>query len=87
MHPWQFANKGFHNKQGAMERTACEVSGVDDGVGIDAGDMRGKPFLLLARSDFRVSVKLRRGHGLVPNMTRFSENDGRLTEWLRKVMR
>jgi arylsulfatase A-like enzyme len=33
MHPWQHANKPFHNKQGAMERTACEVSGVDDGVG------------------------------------------------------
>src|SRR4051812_5967102 len=33
MHPWQFANKPFHNKQAAMERTACEVSAVDDGVG------------------------------------------------------
>ncbi|HUP80509.1 MAG TPA: sulfatase-like hydrolase/transferase, partial [Pirellula sp.] len=33
MHPWQFANKPFHNKQAAMERAACEVSGVDDGVG------------------------------------------------------
>jgi arylsulfatase A-like enzyme len=33
MHPWQFANKPFHNTQVAMERTACEVSGVDDGVG------------------------------------------------------
>jgi arylsulfatase A-like enzyme len=33
MHPWQHANKQFHNKQVAMERTACEVSGVDDGVG------------------------------------------------------
>jgi len=33
MHPWQWANKQFHNKQVAMERTACEVSGVDDGVG------------------------------------------------------
>jgi arylsulfatase A-like enzyme len=33
MHPWQFANKPFHNKQIAIERTACEVSGVDDGVG------------------------------------------------------
>jgi arylsulfatase A-like enzyme len=33
MHPWQFANKQFHNQQIAMERTACEVSGVDDGVG------------------------------------------------------
>ena len=33
MHPWQHANKNFHNKQNAMERTAAEVSGVDDGVG------------------------------------------------------
>jgi arylsulfatase A-like enzyme len=33
MHPWQHANKAFHNTQTAMERTACEVSGVDDGVG------------------------------------------------------
>jgi arylsulfatase A-like enzyme len=33
MHPWQHANKNFHNKQVAMERTAAEVSGVDDGVG------------------------------------------------------
>src|SRR6476620_8463530 len=33
MHPWQNANKNFHNTQTAMERTACEVSGVDDGVG------------------------------------------------------
>jgi arylsulfatase A-like enzyme len=33
MHPWQNANKPFHNTQTAMERTACEVSGVDDGVG------------------------------------------------------
>lgn len=33
MHPWQHANKGFHNQQVAMERAACEVSGVDDGVG------------------------------------------------------
>jgi arylsulfatase A-like enzyme len=33
MHPWQHANKQFHNQQVAMERTACEVSGVDDGVG------------------------------------------------------
>lgn len=33
MHPWQFNNKPFHNQQVAMERTACEVSGVDDGVG------------------------------------------------------
>jgi arylsulfatase A-like enzyme len=33
MHPWQHANKPFHNKQNAKERTAAEVSGVDDGVG------------------------------------------------------
>src|SRR3954467_7863325 len=33
MHPWQFANKNFHNTQLAMERTAAEISGVDDGVG------------------------------------------------------
>lgn len=33
MHPWQFHNKQFHNSQIAMERTAAETSGVDDGVG------------------------------------------------------
>ncbi|MEQ1861563.1 MAG: sulfatase-like hydrolase/transferase [Chthoniobacteraceae bacterium] len=33
MHPWQHANKQFHNTQAAIERMACEVSGVDDGVG------------------------------------------------------
>jgi arylsulfatase A-like enzyme len=33
MHPWQFANKQFHNTQVAMERCAAETSGVDDGVG------------------------------------------------------
>ena len=33
MHPWQHANKPFHNTPLAMERTAAEVSGVDDGVG------------------------------------------------------
>jgi arylsulfatase A-like enzyme len=33
MHPWQRSNKRFHNSQGAMERAACEISGVDDGVG------------------------------------------------------
>ncbi|HBE40639.1 MAG TPA: sulfatase [Bacteroidales bacterium] len=33
MHPWQFHNKPFHNKQVAMERLAAETSGVDDGVG------------------------------------------------------
>jgi arylsulfatase A-like enzyme len=32
MHPWQHANKQFHNRQEAIERVACEVSGVDDGV-------------------------------------------------------
>lgn len=33
MHPWQHANKPFHNQQVAMERVAAETSGVDDGVG------------------------------------------------------
>jgi len=33
MHPWQHANKQFHNSQVAMERVAAETSGVDDGVG------------------------------------------------------
>jgi arylsulfatase A-like enzyme len=33
MHPWQWANKSFHNTQNAMERCAAETSGVDDGVG------------------------------------------------------
>lgn len=33
MHPWQHANKPFHNRQVAMERLAAETSGVDDGVG------------------------------------------------------
>lgn len=33
MHPWQHANKQFHNRQEAIERVACETSGVDDGVG------------------------------------------------------
>ncbi|MSU51569.1 MAG: sulfatase [Opitutus sp.] len=33
MHPWQKANKQFHNKQAAMERCAAETSGIDDGVG------------------------------------------------------
>lgn len=33
MHPWQWANKQFHNTQIAMERCAAETSGVDDGVG------------------------------------------------------
>lgn len=33
MHPWQSANKQFHNQQAAMERLAAETSGVDDGVG------------------------------------------------------
>lgn len=33
MHPWQDANKFFHNTQTAMERCAAETSGVDDGVG------------------------------------------------------
>jgi arylsulfatase A-like enzyme len=33
MHPWQFANRAFHNQQVAKERVAAETSGVDDGVG------------------------------------------------------
>lgn len=33
MHPWQSKNKHIHNQQVAMERLACETSGVDDGVG------------------------------------------------------
>ncbi len=33
MHPWQSANKAFHNQQVARERVAAETSGVDDGVG------------------------------------------------------
>jgi len=33
MHPWQHANKQFHNLQNAIERCAAETSGVDDGVG------------------------------------------------------
>jgi arylsulfatase A-like enzyme len=33
MHPWQFANKQFHNQLTAMRREAAETSGVDDGVG------------------------------------------------------
>lgn len=33
MHPWQHANKPFHNSQIAMERCAAETSGIDDGVG------------------------------------------------------
>ncbi|WP_395744088.1 sulfatase [Prosthecobacter sp.] len=33
MHPWQDANKAFHNTDAARRRMASEVSGVDDGVG------------------------------------------------------
>jgi arylsulfatase A-like enzyme len=33
MHPWQHANKQFHNSPTAMRRVAAETSGVDDGVG------------------------------------------------------
>jgi arylsulfatase A-like enzyme len=33
MHPWQHANRHFHNTQNGMERVAAETSGVDDGVG------------------------------------------------------
>ena len=33
MHPWQHANKQFHNTAAARRRMASEISGVDDGVG------------------------------------------------------
>ncbi len=33
MHPWQHANKQFHNRVESARRVAAEVSGVDDGVG------------------------------------------------------
>lgn len=33
MHPWQHANKPFHNTEVGMRRVAAETSGVDDGVG------------------------------------------------------
>lgn len=33
MHPWQFNNKDYFNNPVSMRRVACEVSGVDDGVG------------------------------------------------------
>jgi arylsulfatase A-like enzyme len=33
MHPWQHANKQFHNTDAGRRRMAAEVSGVDDGVG------------------------------------------------------
>lgn len=33
MHPWQSANKQFHNTDAARRRVAAECSGVDDGVG------------------------------------------------------
>ncbi len=33
MHPWQHANKAFHNDLTAIRRVAAETSGVDDGVG------------------------------------------------------
>jgi len=33
MHPWQNANKPFHNSVKAMRRVGAETSGVDDGVG------------------------------------------------------
>ncbi len=40
MHPWQHANKQFHNQQVAMERVAAETSGVDDGVGEIMGTLK-----------------------------------------------
>jgi arylsulfatase A-like enzyme len=33
MHPWQFNNQDYLNNPVSMRRVACEVSGVDDGVG------------------------------------------------------
>lgn len=33
MHPWQHANKAYHNNIESYRRVAAEVSGVDDGVG------------------------------------------------------
>ena len=33
MHPWQHANKQFHNTDAGRRRMAAECSGVDDGVG------------------------------------------------------
>ena len=33
IHPWQAANKPFHNNLTAIRRVAAETSGVDDGVG------------------------------------------------------
>lgn len=33
MHPWQYNNKQFHNRPESRRRAACEISGVDDGVG------------------------------------------------------
>jgi arylsulfatase A-like enzyme len=33
MHPWQRANKPYHNNPISIRRVAAEVSGVDDGVG------------------------------------------------------
>ncbi len=40
MHPWQFANKQFHNQVEAMRRVAAETSGVDDGVGEVMGTLK-----------------------------------------------
>lgn len=40
MHPWQHANKQFHNQQVAMERVAAETSGVDDGVGTIVAELK-----------------------------------------------
>lgn len=33
IHPWQHANKAYHNNITSIRRCAAEVSGVDDGVG------------------------------------------------------
>ncbi len=33
IHPWQHANKAYHNNIVSIRRVAAEISGVDDGVG------------------------------------------------------
>ncbi len=33
MHPWQHANKDYHNRDVSIRRVAAEISAVDDGVG------------------------------------------------------
>lgn len=43
MHPWQHANKAYHNNDTSIRRVAAEISAVDDGVGeiLDALDAAG----------------------------------------------